>query len=47
MSDTAEKSCWGITLWAVALVIGAIFVGSVFSNGPTTSATAAVEVSGT
>jgi len=45
MSDTAEKSCWSITLWTVALVIGAVFLGSVFANPPSNAATAAVEVS--
>ena len=32
MSDISEKSCWGITLWAVALVLGAFLLASVFSG---------------
>ena len=29
MTDNVEKSCWGITLWAVAIVLGLVVIGSV------------------
>lgn len=28
MEETVEKSCWGITVWAIALVLAAVVVGS-------------------
>ncbi len=28
MNDKVEKSCWGITLWAVAIVLGVALVSS-------------------
>jgi len=28
MTDRVEKSCWGITAWAIVIVIGAVLVAS-------------------
>ena len=31
MTDSVDKSCWGITLWTVAIVVGAILAASLFT----------------
>jgi hypothetical protein len=28
MNNSIEKSCWGITLWAIAIVLGVVFISS-------------------
>lgn len=30
MSDQTEKSCWGVTLWAVAIVVAVMVVTTLF-----------------
>jgi len=37
MNDTVEKSCWGITLWAVAIVLVAGFLFVTLSGGESTA----------
>lgn len=38
MTDTAEKSCWGITVWAVAIVVGIVVLTTLFSSADTATA---------
>ncbi|MEP1208735.1 MAG: hypothetical protein ABJM29_14705 [Rhizobiaceae bacterium] len=39
MEQSVEKSCWGITLWAIAIVLALVLIGS-FVMGSSTDATA-------
>ena len=40
MDESIEKSCWGITLWAIAVVLVVVLIGSfVLGSGPTINAT--------
>jgi len=43
MTDSVDKSCWGITAWAIAIMIGAILAASLFA-APDQSATIAASV---
>ncbi len=38
MDETVEKSCWGVTLWAIAIVIIAAVVLSFIVGGSDTIA---------
>ncbi len=38
MDETIEKSCWGITLWAVAIVVGITLLASFVMNAETNMA---------
>ncbi len=38
MNDSIEKSCWGITLWAVAIVMGVTLVASFVTASEQTTA---------
>ncbi|MFD0917665.1 hypothetical protein ACFQ14_14780 [Pseudahrensia aquimaris] len=33
MSEETEKSCWGVTLWTVAIVVALVLVTSLFQSG--------------
>jgi hypothetical protein len=35
MNDTVEKSCWGIALWTVAIVLVIAFVFGTLTGGDT------------
>ncbi len=37
MEQTVEKSCWGITLWAVIIVVGLFALGSFVSHSNKTA----------
>ena len=47
MDESVEKSCWGITLWTIAIVLAVAVIGS-FVMGPDAgvSATTSLNVSG-
>ena len=47
MDESAEKSCWGVTLWAIAVVVAVVIIGS-FVMGPKVSvnATSNMTISG-
>ena len=37
MNDTVEKSCWGIALWTIAIVLIAAFVFVTLTGGESTA----------
>ncbi|MEP0942577.1 MAG: hypothetical protein ABJH63_03655 [Rhizobiaceae bacterium] len=46
MDESVEKSCWGITLWAIAIVLVVALVGSfVLGTDASVSATTSMTVS--
>ncbi len=40
MDDSVEKSCWGVTLWAILVVLGIALVSSIFLMGDQSAAIA-------
>lgn len=34
MEHTVEKSCWGITIWAVLIVVGLVGLTTLVANPP-------------
>ena len=47
MDESVEKSCWGITVWAIAIVLVIALVGSfVMGANPDVSATTNLTVTG-
>lgn len=43
MTDQVEKSCWGITLWAVAIVLGLVFITTLATAGQQEVASVKIE----
>jgi hypothetical protein len=43
MEQSVEKSCWGITLWAIAVVLAVVLIGS-FVMGSDADVTSAVSL---
>jgi hypothetical protein len=47
MNESVEKSCWSITLWAIAVVLVVVLLGSfVMGSGMDVGATTKIAVTG-